>query len=174
VDALRERVERLVVGNPIDERTDVGPLVSEREAIRVCDWLQEAVRSGARLITGGDRSQAVVSPTLICDVRSEMRIAKDELFGPAVAITPVADVGEAISIAQESRFGLAIGLYTADLDTATRFMREIDYGNIHLNGVPTWRADLMPYGGRKDSGFGREGPRYAIEEMTEMKTIVFH
>jgi glyceraldehyde-3-phosphate dehydrogenase (NADP+) len=103
-----------------------------------------------------------------------MRISCDELFGPAVAITPAEDVDQAIALANDSNYGLSAGIFTQNLDWALRFAREVDSGNVHINWAPGWRADLMPYGGLKDSGFGKEGPKYAIEEMTELKTVVIH
>ena len=103
-----------------------------------------------------------------------MRISREELFGPAVAVTPVADVEEAITLANDSAYGLGAGIFTRDIGVALRFAREVQSGNVMINWTPLWRADLMPYGGLKSSGIGKEGPRYAVEEMTETKTIVFH
>jgi acyl-CoA reductase-like NAD-dependent aldehyde dehydrogenase len=103
-----------------------------------------------------------------------MRISCEELFGPAVAFTPFHDIHEALALANDSRFGLAAGVFTESLDTAMKFARELETGNIHINWGPQWRTDLMPYGGLKNSGFGKEGPRYAVEEMTELKMVVFH
>jgi acyl-CoA reductase-like NAD-dependent aldehyde dehydrogenase len=149
-------------------------MISEREAERVASWVEEAIAGGARVVTGGERDGAVYAPTVVADVDPAMRISCNELFGPAVAVTPVAEIEEALALANDSEYGLSAGIFTRDLGLALRFAREAETGNVHINGAPMWRADLMPYGGFKRSGVGREGPRYAVEEMTELKTIVFH
>ncbi len=172
--ATKPRVEALTTGNPLDEKTKVGPMIHEQEAVRVERWVQEAVKGGARIVTGGMRKGAIYTPTIVADVKPEMRISCEELFGPAVAFTPFDAVDEALALANNSRFGLAAGVFTESVDTAMKFARELEAGNIHINWGPQWRADLMPYGGLKDSGFGKEGPRYAVEEMTELKMVVFH
>jgi len=172
--ATKSKVEVLTTGNPLDEKTRVGPMIREQEAVRVEQWVQEAVKGGGRLVTGGVRRGAIYTPTIVADVRPEMRISCEELFGPVVAFTPFHDVDEALALANDSRFGLAAGVFTESLDTAMKFARELETGNIHINWGPQWRADLMPYGGLKNSGFGKEGPRYAVEEMTELKMVVFH
>lgn len=172
--ATKPKVEALRAGNPADEATVVGPLINEREAQRVESWIEEARSAGARVVTGGIRSVRMYAPTLLADVTPEMRVARDELFGPAVAFSPFEEVDEAIALANHSPYGLAAGVFTKDLDTALRFARELRSGNIHLNWGPQWRADLMPYGGFGDSGLGKEGPRYAIEEMTELKMVCIH
>jgi acyl-CoA reductase-like NAD-dependent aldehyde dehydrogenase len=110
----------------------------------------------------------------VADVQPTMRLARDELFGPAVGVSCAAGIDEAINLANQSRYGLSAGIFTQDIDAALRFAREVDAGNLHINWGPAWRADLMPYGGLKDSGFGKEGPKYAIHEMTELKTVVIH
>jgi acyl-CoA reductase-like NAD-dependent aldehyde dehydrogenase len=172
--ASKKAVEALPVGNPLDEKTKVGSMIRETEAVRVEQWINEAVQTGARVVTGGSRKGAVYTPTIIADVKPQMKISCEELFGPAVGFTPFEDVDEAIALANGSRFGLAAGVFTESVDTAMKFAREIESGNIHINWGPQWRADLMPYGGLKDSGFGKEGPRYAVEEMTELKMVVLH
>ncbi|OLC14918.1 MAG: aldehyde dehydrogenase [Candidatus Rokubacteria bacterium 13_1_40CM_69_27] len=174
LDALRPKVQALKIGNQLDETVKVGPMVREREAVRVDEWVKEAVASGARLVTGGKRQGAFYEPTIVADVKPEMRISCDELFGPAVAVTPFSDIDEAIALANDSNYGLAAGIFTENLEWAWKFAREVQSGNLHINWGPQWRADLMPYGGLKESGFGKEGPRYAIEEMTELKMVVFH
>jgi acyl-CoA reductase-like NAD-dependent aldehyde dehydrogenase len=149
-------------------------MVREKEAVRVDEWIREAVGSGARLVTGGHRQGAVYAPTVVADVKPEMRISSDELFGPAVAVTPFDDIDQAIALANDSRYGLAAAIFTENLEHAMKFAREVQSGNLHVNWGPQWRADLMPYGGLKESGFGKEGPRYAVEEMTELKLVVLH
>lgn len=174
LDALRPKVAALKTGNQLDESVKVGPMVRETEAARVEEWVKEAVASGARLVTGGRRKGAVYEPAIVADVKPEMRISSEELFGPAVAVTPFSDIDEAIALANDSHYGLAAGIFTENLEWAWKFAREVQSGNLHVNWGPQWRADLMPYGGLKDSGFGKEGPRYAVEEMTELKMVVFH
>ncbi len=174
LDALKPKVEALTTGNPLDETTQVGPMVREKDAIRVEEWIREAVGGGARLVVGGERKGALYAPTVVADVKPEMRISCDELFGPAVAVTRVSDIDEAIRLANDSIYGLAAGIFTENLEWAMKFAREVQAGNLMINWGPQWRADLMPYGGLKESGFGKEGPRYAVEEMTELKLVCFH
>src|SRR5438552_624095 len=174
LEALRPRVAALTVGNQLDESVKVGPMVREREAVRVDEWVREAVASGARLVTGGRRRGAIYEPTIVADVKPDMRISSDELFGPAVAVTPFDDLDQAIALANDTNYGLSAGIFTESLESAMKFAREVQSGNLHVNWGPQWRADLMPYGGLKESGFGKEGPAYAIQEMTELKMVVFH
>ena len=149
-------------------------MVRESDAVRVAEWVEEAAGAGARLIAGGGRNGAVYTPAMLADVDPGMRISKQELFGPAVGFTPVEDVDQAIEMANDSNYGLSAAIFTENLDNAMKFAREADSGNIHINWGPQWRADLMPYGGLKESGFGKEGPKYAVEEMTETKMVVLH
>ena len=172
--ALGPKVQALTTGNQLDERTKVGPMIREGDAIRVEEWVREAVGGGARVVAGGMRQGAIYSPTVVADVKPAMRISCDELFGPAVAVTPFDSMDEAIALANDTVYGLSAGIFTENLEWAMRFAREVASGNLHVNWGPQWRADLMPYGGLKDSGFGKEGPRYAVEEMTELKMVVFH
>jgi acyl-CoA reductase-like NAD-dependent aldehyde dehydrogenase len=125
-------------------------------------------------VVGGERRGTLVQPAVVADVKPEMRISCDELFGPAVAVTPFDSIDEAIALANDSIYGLAAGIFTENLEWAIKFAREVQSGNLMINWGPQWRADLMPYGGLKDSGFGKEGPRYAVEEMTELKLVCFH
>jgi acyl-CoA reductase-like NAD-dependent aldehyde dehydrogenase len=172
--ALKPKVEALTTGNQLDEKSKVGPMVKESEAARVDDWISEAVSGGARLVAGGGRRGAIYMPAVVADVHPEMRISRDELFGPAVAVTPFDTIEEALALANDSVYGLAAGIFTENVEWAMKFAREAEAGNLHVNWGSQWRVDLMPYGGLKDSGFGKEGPRYAVEEMTEMKMVVFH
>jgi acyl-CoA reductase-like NAD-dependent aldehyde dehydrogenase len=174
LDTLVPRVRSLRVGDPAAEDTQVSALISEREAKRVETTIRSAVEAGARVLTGGGRSGAVVEPTVVADVDPQLPLSRDELFGPAVAVTPVAGIDEAIALANDSSYGLGAGVFTSNVTNALRFAREVDCGSIQINWTPLWRADLMPYGGLKGSGIGKEGPRYAIEEMTEQKVVVFH
>src|SRR5262245_7264871 len=172
--ALKPKVEALTIGNQLDEKSKVGPMVKETEAVRVDDWIKEAVAGGARLVAGGGRRGAIYMPAVVADVHPDMRISRDELFGPAVAVTPFDTIEEALILANDSVYGLAAGIFTENVEWAMKFAREAEAGNLHVNWGSQWRVDLMPYGGLKDSGFGKEGPRYAVEEMTELKMVVFH
>jgi acyl-CoA reductase-like NAD-dependent aldehyde dehydrogenase len=174
LDALKPRVESITAGNQLDEAVRMGPMVRAADAERVERWIGEAVSGGARLVTGGARSGALMQPTVLAEVSPEMRVSRDELFGPAVSVTRCADIAEAIRLANATEYGLSAGIFTRDIERAMRFAREVDSGNLHINWGPQWRADLMPYGGLKLSGFGKEGPRYAVEEMTETKMVVLH
>ncbi len=174
MSALAPKIEAMTTGNQLEEAINVGPMVRESDAVRVESWINEAVGEGAKLVVGGNRDRANLQPALLDNVSPNMRICREELFGPAVVVVKVRDVNEAIQMANDTEFGLSAGIFTQDIDSAMRFAREVQSGNIHINWGPLWRTDAMPYGGLKGSGFGKEGPRYAIEEMTEMKTVVIH
>ncbi len=174
LEQLAPRVAAIKHGNQLDESTQMGPMVRERDAIRVGEWVDDAVKGGAKLLVGGKREGALYAPTLLADVHPKMKISCDELFGPAVAVTRADDIETAIALANDTNYGLSAAIFTENLGWAMKFAREIDSGNIHINWGTAWRADLMPYGGLKDSGLGKEGPKYAIEEMTEMKAVVIH
>jgi glyceraldehyde-3-phosphate dehydrogenase (NADP+) len=174
LEALTPKVTALTTGNQLEESVKVGPMVREKEAVRVDEWVREAQAGGARVVVGGQRHGAIYAPTVVADVKPEMRISSDELFGPAVAVTPFDDIDQAIALANDSPYGLAAGIFTENLEWAWKFAREVQSGNLHVNWGPQWRADLMPYGGLKESGFGKEGPAYAVLEMTELKMVIFH
>jgi glyceraldehyde-3-phosphate dehydrogenase (NADP+) len=174
VDALSAKVKALKQGDPLHDETAIGPLVRESDAERVANWIQEAAGQGAKLVVGGKRTGAFVEPAILNNVTSDMKVGREELFGPAVAVMPSSNLEEAIRTANDTRYGLSAGIFTQDIDRAMRFAREVDSGCLHINWSSQWRADLMPYGGLKDSGFGKEGPAYAIREMTEEKTVVLH
>ena len=174
LDRLKTGVENIRIGDQLQDGTTMGPLVRESDAIRVSNWIQEAANGGARLLTGGGRNGALVEPAILADVDPAMRISCDELFGPAVAVNRFDDIDQAIDMANDTRYGLSAAIFTQDIDRALRFAQEVDSGNLHINWGTQWRADLMPYGGLKDSGMGKEGPRYAVEEMTESKMVVVH
>jgi acyl-CoA reductase-like NAD-dependent aldehyde dehydrogenase len=174
LETLKPRVQAIKMGNPLDEKTGMGPMVRETDAIRVESWVEEAVKTGARLLVGGQRTGAFFAPTVVTEVKPTMRISCEELFGPAVAVTRTESIDEAISLANDSNYGLSAGIFTQNVDWAMKFAREVESGNLHINWGPQWRADLMPYGGLKESGFGKEGPKYAVQEMSELKMVVFH
>ena len=174
LDALVAPTEAFSTGNPLDEAIRMGPMIRESDANRVGEWISEAVDGGARIVVGGDHEGTLHAPTVVADVKPDMRVSREELFGPAVAVSSFSDINEAIAMANDSRFGLSAGIFTQNLDWAMRFAKEVHSGSLHINSSPQWRADLMPYGGLKDSGMGKEGPSYAVHEMTELKMVVFH
>jgi acyl-CoA reductase-like NAD-dependent aldehyde dehydrogenase len=174
VERVAAGVDALIRGDPRAEDTTLGPVISAGEADRVVGWLDEARRDGATLVRGGGRDGARVEPAVVADPAPGSRVWREELFGPGVAVRSFAGDDEALALANDSRYGLAVGLYTADLDRALRFARELRTGVVHVNSGPLWRTDFMPYGGVGDSGFGKEGARYAIEEMSERKLVVVH
>ncbi|GGJ23487.1 aldehyde dehydrogenase family protein [Paenarthrobacter histidinolovorans] len=174
LDALVPKVEAISVGNPKEDDTRIGSLISEEEAARVHASINEARHSGARVLTGGDRDGAVVTPAVVAGVDPRSKLSRNELFGPAVAVSSAQDMESAIAMANDNDYGLGAGIFTRDVANTVQAMRQIDAGNIHVNWTPLWRADLMPYGGLKGSGIGKEGVRSAVQEMTEEKTIVLH
>ncbi|MEU4233602.1 aldehyde dehydrogenase family protein [Nonomuraea sp. NPDC026600] len=174
MDALIPLVEAIPYGDPSQDGTRLGTLISEAEARRVEGALRAAVDGGARLLTGGQREGALVTPAVVDDVAPAAPLNQEELFGPAVAVSTAEDWATAIAYANSTAYGLGAGVFTKDVGAAVRAMRQIDAGVIHINWTPLWRADLMPYGGLKASGIGKEGFRAAVAEMTEEKTIILH
>ena len=174
LDALVAPAEAFSMGNPLDEAVRMGPMIRASDADRVGEWISEAVAGGARVLVGGDHEGTMHAPTVVADAKPDMKVSREELFGPAVAVSAFSDIDEAIAMANDSRFGLSAGIFTQNVDWAMRFAKEVESGNLHINSSPQWRADLMPYGGLKDSGMGKEGPAYAVQEMTELKMVVFH
>jgi glyceraldehyde-3-phosphate dehydrogenase (NADP+) len=174
ISALTENVKKMSTGNQLDPTVTMGPMVRSQDATRVNDWIKEATDNGARTTTGGEYQGALHEPTVVVDVSPDMTISCEELFGPAVAVTPFTDIEQAIELANDSNYGLSAGIFTQNIDWAMKFIKNVDSGNLMINSGPQWRADLMPYGGLKDSGMGKEGPKYAIHEMTELKMVVYH
>jgi glyceraldehyde-3-phosphate dehydrogenase (NADP+) len=174
LDALKPRVEAIKVGDPKSADTKVGTLISETEAIRVEKSIATAVSEGAILLTGGARTGTIIKPAIVCGVNPKSAFAQDELFGPAIAVSSTSGITDAISIANSSAYGLGAGVFTKNMDNSIQAARELDAGIIHINWTPLWRADLMPYGGLKSSGIGKEGVRSTVNEMTEEKTIILH
>jgi glyceraldehyde-3-phosphate dehydrogenase (NADP+) len=167
-------VRNLIVGDPREETTDVGPMISVTAAERAERWIREAVEAGAKVLVGGERSGAFLMPTVLTDVTPEMKVSCEEVFAPVVVVSRYADFEEAIRQVNASRYGLQAGVFTRDVKRIFRAYEAIDVGGLIINDVPTYRADHMPYGGVKESGFGREGVRYAIEEMTEPRVLVMN
>jgi acyl-CoA reductase-like NAD-dependent aldehyde dehydrogenase len=174
VSDLVGRVEQLVVGDPTDEKTDIGPLIDDGAADRVERWVEEAVAGGAKVLTGGTREGRMWRPTVLADAKESMRISCEEAFAPIVVLYRYDDVAQAIDAATSSKFGLQAGLFTRDLGVVEQAFERLETGGLMVNDVSTFRVDHMPYGGVKDSGAGREGLRYAIEEMTELKLLTFN
>jgi glyceraldehyde-3-phosphate dehydrogenase (NADP+) len=174
LDALKPKVEAIKVGNPKSDDTKVGTLINEAEAIRVENSIKQAVSDGAVLLTGGARDKTIIKPAIVCGINPNSAFAQDELFGPAIAVSSANGIKEAITLANSTVYGLGAGVFTKNVDVAIQSAREIDAGIIHINWTPLWRADLMPYGGLKSSGVGKEGVRSTVTEMTEEKTIILH
>ena len=174
LDAMTDVTAAISTGNPLEEATGMGPMIREEDSERVASWVSEATSEGARVLAGGARNGQLFQPTLVADVRPEMRISYDEIFGPVVAVSQAPDIDTAIELANDTKYGLSAAIFTQNLDWAMKFVRKCESGNIHVNWGTQWRADLMPYGGLKDSGMGKEGPKYAVQEMTETKMAVFH
>jgi acyl-CoA reductase-like NAD-dependent aldehyde dehydrogenase len=174
LDALLPKVAAINVGDPSSPETKMGTLINAGEAERVRQSIASATAAGARVLTGGERDGSMVAPAVVADVHPSSPFAQEELFGPAVAVSTATDWASAVAQANGTAYGLAAGVFTSDVAGAVQAVREIDAGSIHLNWTPLWRADLMPYGGLKGSGIGKEGPRSAVEEMTEQKTVILH
>ena len=174
LDAMTDVAEGISTGNPLQEATGMGPMIREEDSERVANWVSEASSEGARVLTGGDRNGQIFQPTVVADVRPEMKISYDEIFGPVVGVSQAPDIDTAIEFANDTKYGLSAAIFTQNVDWAMQFVRKCESGNIHVNWGTQWRADLMPYGGLKDSGMGKEGPKYAVQEMTETKMAVFH
>jgi len=170
---LAKLVQALPYGDPLNPDTVVGPLISEKEAIRVEGWVEEAVAKGARRLAGGARKGAVLPPVLLAAIDDSMKVGCREVFGPIVCIVPFQSLDEAIARVNATPYGLATGIFTNRLDDAFAAARRLEVGGVHVNETSSSRVDLMPYGGSKDSGFGREGPRYAVHEMTEERIVTF-
>ena len=168
---LVDVVRALKVGDPRDPKTDVGPMISEREALRAEAWVREAVAAGARVIHGGQRDGAVLQPTILVDVQGSMRVMREEIFAPVVSIVPYTSFEDALEAVNATPFGIAAGLFTRDMTRALNAARRIHTGVVHLNESSSSRVDLIPFGGVKQSGIGREGPKYAMQEMTEERLI---
>lgn len=167
-------VKKLKTGDPSDESTDVGPLIRESDAIRAADWVEEAVRGGARLLHGGHREGSIMQPTVLTGTRPDMKVNCQEIFAPVVTVEPYNDFDEALRQINSSAYGLQAGIFTRDAKLMFQAFEELEVGAVVAGDVPTFRIDHMPYGGLKDSGLGREGLRYAIEEMTEPKLLVMN
>ena len=166
------KVEALVVGDPADETTDVGPLIDRDARDRVLAWIEEAREAGAEILTGGDLAGELVRPTVIANPAPELKVACEEVFGPVCTVTAYDSLDEAIELANGTRYGLQAGIFTSNVKTALDAAHRLEFGGVTINEAPTFRADQMPYGGVKDSGNTREGPAYAVRELTEDRLVV--
>lgn len=171
LDGLKTQTAQLRLGHPFEDSTDISSLIDENAAIRVQSWIDEAIAAGATAVCGGKRRYATIEPTILTGVPRDARISCEEVFGPVVAVYPYEDLDDAIGGVNNTPYGLQAGIFTNDLQKAFRSARKLQMGGVLINDVPMFRMDHMPYGGAKHSGIGREGPRYAIEEMTETKLI---
>ncbi len=174
LSCLKEKLERYVEGNPLDENTTMGPVIRASDAERIMSVFEDARAKGARIVCGNRRVVNYVAPTIVADMTCDMRIFTEELFGPGIGFMPFEDLDEAVRMANDTNYGLAAGIFTQDIDKAMQLARRIKAGNVHINAASNWRSDPMPFGGLKDSGIGKEGPKYAIEEMTDKVTVVMH
>ena len=167
-----KEVSRLKTGDPLDESTQISAMIDEGVAKRTEDWIREAVDNGAKLLCGGNRRGSTMEPTVLTDTSTEMRVVAEEVFAPVAVVEKFSEFDEAIDIANNSRFGLQAGVFTDNMKHAAVAADRLEFGGVIINDVPTFRVDNMPYGGVKYSGFGREGVRYAMEEMCERRLIV--
>ena len=169
---LVDRAAKMVRGNPADEATEVGPVIRASDAERIESWIKEAIEGGAKLVEGGKREGSLVEPTILTGTKPGMKVQDEEIFGPVVIIEPYDDFEEALAMVNRSRYGLQTGVFTRDAGRIMTAFRELEVGAVVVGDTPTWRMDSMPYGGVKDSGLGREGLRWAIQEMTEPRMLV--
>jgi acyl-CoA reductase-like NAD-dependent aldehyde dehydrogenase len=174
VAALIPRVQKLKVGDVLDENTDIGPLINEAAARRNVEWIEEAVHGGAQVLCGGQRTGSTVTPAVLTNTKPAMRVNCMEIFGPVVTVEKFTEYGDALDSVNRSDFGLQAGLFTRDFVRITRAFETLEVGGLMIGEVPSFRIDHMPYGGVKDSGLGREGLRYAIEEMTESRLLAIN
>jgi acyl-CoA reductase-like NAD-dependent aldehyde dehydrogenase len=166
------KVEALVLGDPADEETDVGPVIDADARTRILDWIEEARAGGATILAGGDLDGELIRPTVLANPGPELKVSCEEVFGPVVSVNRVDSIDEALELANGTRYGLQAGIFSSSLATALRAAHELEFGGVTVNEAPTFRADQMPYGGVKDSGNTREGPAYAIRELTEERLVV--
>ena len=173
VEALQPKVQALVTGDPLDSGTQVGPVIDDENRDRILEWVKEAVDGGAKLLAGGEADEhGLIRPTLLGDVDLDMQVSCREVFGPVVTLARVSDVEEAVEKANGTDYGLQAGIFTQDISRAMWAAQALDFGGVTVNEAPTYRADQMPYGGVKESGNTREGPKYAVHEMTEPRLVV--
>jgi acyl-CoA reductase-like NAD-dependent aldehyde dehydrogenase len=166
------KVEELVLGDPTDEATDVGPVIDDDARERILTWIEEARDGGAEILAGGGPEGDLIQPTVIANATLDMKVCREEVFGPVVVLNSYETLEEAIKLANGTRYGLQAGIFTADIRVALRAAQSLEFGGVTVNEAPTFRSDQMPYGGVKDSGNTREGPAYAVRELTEQRVVV--
>ena len=174
LDELVPKVRALKCGDPMEESTDVGPLIRESDAKRVEEWIQKAVNDGATLLCGGKRNASFIEPAVLTNTKPNQLVNCEEIFGPVVTVEAYDDFDSALKQVNNSRYGLQAGVFTHDSRLISRAYEELEVGGVMVNDVPTFRSDHMPYGGVKDSGLGREGVKYSIAEMSELKLLVMN
>jgi glyceraldehyde-3-phosphate dehydrogenase (NADP+) len=174
MDLLKQETENIKPGDPLDANINFGPMIDEDNAMRIQSWVEEAVKNGATLIAGGKRNGNFFQPTILTGVPHGMKVVCQEAFGPIIVVEPYSDFQSVLERVNDSDFGLQAGIFTNQMDKILRGFQQLEVGGVIINDVPTFRVDNMPYGGVKDSGFGREGVRYSIEEMTEIKLLVLN
>jgi acyl-CoA reductase-like NAD-dependent aldehyde dehydrogenase len=174
INKFKEETEKLILGNPIEESTDISALISGKDLERAKVWIDEAVEEGGKIITGGQINENILLPTAIANAQAHSKVSCQEVFAPIVTINCIKSVDEGINLINDSRFGLQAGIFTNDIQTAMEASKRLQVGGVMINDVPTYRVDQMPYGGVKESGNAREGLKYTIEEMTEMKLVVWN
>jgi acyl-CoA reductase-like NAD-dependent aldehyde dehydrogenase len=172
--ALKTQAEALKLGDPLEDTTDVGPMIDEKALTRTEQWVQEAVQEGAQVVTGGKRAGVFFQPTILTNVRRESKVCSREVFAPIVDVFTFQDFDEALQAVNDSNYGLQAGVFTQNLEHAFRAFNELDVGGVIINDISTYRIDHMPYGGVKESGLGREGLKYAIEDMTELRLMALN
>jgi acyl-CoA reductase-like NAD-dependent aldehyde dehydrogenase len=166
------KVEELVVGDPADAETDVGPVIDEGARERILSWIVEARDGGAELLTGGELDGELIQPTVIANAAPDLKVCHEEVFGPVCVVNSYESLDEAIELANGTRYGLQAGIFTNDIRAALKAAQELEFGGVTVNEAPTFRTDQMPYGGLKDSGNTREGPAYSVRELTEQRVVV--
>jgi acyl-CoA reductase-like NAD-dependent aldehyde dehydrogenase len=174
LERMVPRVRQLKLGDPLDPKTDVGTLIDENAARRVEQWVAEAISQGARLLTGGKRHGAAYQPTVLADVRPAMKVVCEEIFGPVATVQPFTELEPLFERVSTEQYGLHAGIFTKSLRVAFDAIRALRVGGVIVNGTSTWRTDQLAYGGIKASGIGREGPHYAIRDMTDERLVVFN
>lgn len=172
VKQLCERIAKLKVGDPMDNETFVGPLISSADAERIETWIESAKKAGAKVLVGGSRKGILVEPTLLADVPKDENVCAKEVFGPVAVVAPFDTFDQALAMANDSQFGLQVGIFTRDIQKIMKAWDTMDVGGVIIGDVPSWRVDHMPYGGVKESGIGREGVRFAMQDMTEIRNLV--
>jgi len=171
---LVELAVKLVQGDPLDEKTDLGPVIDDDAVKRINEWISEAVAAGARVLTGGEGHGRMIDATVLADAPPTTRVCREEAFAPLINLSRFSDFREALKEANSTTYGLQAGVFTSSLENALEAFDELEFGGVMVNENSNWRIDPMPYGGVKDSGFGREGLRYAIQEMTDLKLLAIN